>query len=137
MGKLMEMLYPDAWVSSTYKIPFEKLYKRGYRGVIFDDEIVIFIRYKLNFYYSMFVFFWKMEISSGMFKVGISYSVIIKMCECFMRKIFMGLILIGLLGTSVVYYVRTYSQVAEVLAGTVKKKEIKHSPHKSTYDIIK
>ena len=38
MGKLMEMLYPDAWVSSTYKIPFEKLYKRGYRGVIFDID---------------------------------------------------------------------------------------------------
>lgn len=38
MAKLMEMLYPDAWVSSTYKIPFEKLYKRGYRGVIFDID---------------------------------------------------------------------------------------------------
>ena len=38
MQKLLEMLYPDAWVSSTYKIPFEKLYKKGYRGVIFDID---------------------------------------------------------------------------------------------------
>ena len=42
-----------------------------------------------------------------------------------MRKIFIGLILVGLLGTSIAYYVRTYSQVAEVLAGTVEKKGIK------------
>ena len=38
MKKWLEILYPDAWVSSTYKIPFEKLYKKGYRGVIFDID---------------------------------------------------------------------------------------------------
>lgn len=32
------MFYPDAWVASTYNIPFEKLYKKGYRGVIFDID---------------------------------------------------------------------------------------------------
>ena len=35
---MFEKLYPDAWVASTYEIPFEKLYKRGYRGVIFDID---------------------------------------------------------------------------------------------------
>lgn len=35
---LLEMFYPDAWVASTYTIPFEKLYQRGYRGVIFDID---------------------------------------------------------------------------------------------------
>lgn len=35
---MLEILYPDAWVASTYKIPFEKLYKKGYRGVIFDID---------------------------------------------------------------------------------------------------
>ena len=38
MKNWLEILYPDAWVSSTYKIPFEKLYKKGYRGVIFDID---------------------------------------------------------------------------------------------------
>lgn len=35
---MFEKLYPDAWVASTYKIPFEKLYKKGYRGIIFDID---------------------------------------------------------------------------------------------------
>ena len=35
---MFEMFYPDAWVASTYDIPFEKLYKKGYRGVIFDID---------------------------------------------------------------------------------------------------
>ena len=35
---MFEKLYPDAWVASTYDIPFEKLYKRGYRGIIFDID---------------------------------------------------------------------------------------------------
>ena len=38
MKNWLEILYPDAWVSSTYKIPFEKLYKKGYRGIIFDID---------------------------------------------------------------------------------------------------
>lgn len=31
-------LYPGAYVDSTYKIDFEKLYKSGYRGVVFDID---------------------------------------------------------------------------------------------------
>ncbi|MBO5303065.1 MAG: YqeG family HAD IIIA-type phosphatase [Lachnospiraceae bacterium] len=31
-------LYPDEHVTSTYRIDFEKLYKEGYRGVIFDID---------------------------------------------------------------------------------------------------
>lgn len=31
-------LYPGAYVDSTYGIDFEKLYKRGYRGVVFDID---------------------------------------------------------------------------------------------------
>ena len=34
----LDILYPDARISSTYKIPFEKLYRKGYRGVIFDID---------------------------------------------------------------------------------------------------
>ena len=30
--------YPDKWVDSTYKIDFEDMYRRGYRGVIFDID---------------------------------------------------------------------------------------------------
>ena len=34
--------YPDKWVDSTYKIDFEDMYRRGYRGVIFDiDNTVV------------------------------------------------------------------------------------------------
>lgn len=32
------MFFPDHYVSGTYVINFEKLYKRGYRGVIFDID---------------------------------------------------------------------------------------------------
>lgn len=32
------MFFPDAYVASTYVIPFEKLYEEGYRGVIFDID---------------------------------------------------------------------------------------------------
>lgn len=35
---MFDLLYPDAWVASTYDIPFEKLYKKGYRAVIFDID---------------------------------------------------------------------------------------------------
>lgn len=35
---MFNKLYPDVWVASAYKIPFEKLYKKGYRGVIFDID---------------------------------------------------------------------------------------------------
>ena len=35
---MMEKLYPDAWVRSAYDIPYERLYKKGYRGVLFDID---------------------------------------------------------------------------------------------------
>lgn len=35
---MFERFYPDEECSSTYKIDFEKYYKEGYRGVIFDID---------------------------------------------------------------------------------------------------
>ena len=35
---MFEMFFPDDYVASTYVIPFEKLYKEGYRGLIFDID---------------------------------------------------------------------------------------------------
>lgn len=35
---MFEMFFPDAYVASTYVIPFDKLYEEGYRGVIFDVD---------------------------------------------------------------------------------------------------
>ncbi len=35
---LLEKFYPDAWVDSTYQIDFDRLYERGYRGLIFDID---------------------------------------------------------------------------------------------------
>ena len=35
---MMEKLYPYAWVRSAYDIPYERLYKKGYRGVLFDID---------------------------------------------------------------------------------------------------
>lgn len=35
---MFDMFYPDAYVASTYKIPFETLYENGYRGLIFDID---------------------------------------------------------------------------------------------------
>lgn len=35
---ILERFYPDEYVASTYKIPFEKLYEEGYCGVIFDID---------------------------------------------------------------------------------------------------
>lgn len=35
---MFEMFFPDDHVASTYVIPFEKLYKEGYRGLIFDID---------------------------------------------------------------------------------------------------
>lgn len=32
------MFFPDEYLASTYVIPFEKLYEKGYRGVIFDID---------------------------------------------------------------------------------------------------
>ncbi len=35
---MFEKFFPDEYVASTYIIPFEKLYEKGYRGVIFDID---------------------------------------------------------------------------------------------------
>lgn len=32
------MLYPDEYLDSTYTIDFKKLYKDGYRGILFDID---------------------------------------------------------------------------------------------------
>ena len=34
----MSFLYPGEYIDSTYRIDFDKLYKDGYRGVIFDID---------------------------------------------------------------------------------------------------
>lgn len=35
---MLERFYPDEYVDSTYVIDFEDLYKKGYRGIIFDID---------------------------------------------------------------------------------------------------
>ena len=35
---MFDRFFPDAYVASTYVIPFEKLYEEGYRGIIFDID---------------------------------------------------------------------------------------------------
>ena len=35
---LFETFYPETWVDSTYQIDFDELYKKGYRGLIFDID---------------------------------------------------------------------------------------------------
>ncbi|MDD3360567.1 MAG: YqeG family HAD IIIA-type phosphatase [Hespellia sp.] len=35
---MFDKFFPDDYVASTYVIPFEQLYKEGYRGVIFDID---------------------------------------------------------------------------------------------------
>jgi len=35
---MFNRFYPDEWVDSTYSIDFEALYKRGYRGILFDID---------------------------------------------------------------------------------------------------
>lgn len=32
------MFYPDEYLNSTYEIPFERLYRKGFRGVLFDID---------------------------------------------------------------------------------------------------
>ena len=34
----MIFLYPREYINSTYEIDFDKLYKQGYRGIIFDID---------------------------------------------------------------------------------------------------
>ena len=34
----MSFLYPGEYIDSTYSIDFDKLYKEGYRGIIFDID---------------------------------------------------------------------------------------------------
>lgn len=35
---MLERFYPDVYISSTYKIDFQKYYDSGYRGIIFDID---------------------------------------------------------------------------------------------------
>lgn len=35
---MRHMLYPDEYMDSTYAIDFKKLYKDGYRGILFDID---------------------------------------------------------------------------------------------------
>lgn len=35
---MKHLLYPDEYLSSTYQIDFDKLYREGYRGLIFDID---------------------------------------------------------------------------------------------------
>ena len=35
---MFETFYPGNYVDSAYEIPYEKLYERGYRGIIFDVD---------------------------------------------------------------------------------------------------
>lgn len=35
---MYKKFYPSRYIESTYRIPFEKMYEKGYRGVIFDID---------------------------------------------------------------------------------------------------
>lgn len=35
---MLESFFPDEYVDSAYGIPYEELYQRGYRGIIFDVD---------------------------------------------------------------------------------------------------
>ena len=35
---MLEAFYPGQYVESAYKIPYEKLYRQGIRGIIFDVD---------------------------------------------------------------------------------------------------
>lgn len=35
---MLQMLYPEKWVKSTYEINFEELYEQGFRGLLFDID---------------------------------------------------------------------------------------------------
>ena len=35
---MLSSFYPDHYLDSTFEIPFEALYDKGYRGVIFDID---------------------------------------------------------------------------------------------------
>lgn len=35
---MLERFYPDVYISSTYRIDFERYYRSGYRGIIFDID---------------------------------------------------------------------------------------------------
>lgn len=35
---MLERFYPDVYIASAYQIPYEELYREGYRGLIFDID---------------------------------------------------------------------------------------------------
>lgn len=37
-GEMFKKFFPDDYIASTYVIPFEELYREGYRGLIFDID---------------------------------------------------------------------------------------------------
>lgn len=35
---MLQCFYPDKYITSTYRIDFDRLYRQGYRGIIFDID---------------------------------------------------------------------------------------------------
>lgn len=35
---IFQKFFPDEWMNSTYEIPFEQYYEKGYRGILFDID---------------------------------------------------------------------------------------------------
>ena len=35
---MLQCFYPDKYIVSTYQINFDRLYEKGYRGIIFDID---------------------------------------------------------------------------------------------------
>ena len=35
---MISQFYPDEWVNSTFEIDYEKLYRKGFRGILFDID---------------------------------------------------------------------------------------------------
>ena len=39
---MFRKFFPDVYMESTYKIDFQKLYEKGYRGIIFDIDNTLY-----------------------------------------------------------------------------------------------
>ena len=48
---MLQMMYPDEYLESTYQIDFEEMYNKGYRGVLFDIDNTLVDTRKSVFYY--------------------------------------------------------------------------------------
>ena len=42
---VLKRFYPDDYVDSAYEIPYEELYKKGYRGIVFDVDNTLAVSY--------------------------------------------------------------------------------------------